>query len=207
MRFAQLRFAQLGVAIFALTIVPGVSASGAGASGKPPPLPACRHLSSSKLSKYFDVGTLKFEGVTPHSDICTWLGKRGGHYHVQLQIGFSPGSKSLFDTVTKAAQKSAKRQGAKFATVQKSSPSIIEVSKIAHGGSLKPCDSSHKIPDFGPPQCASDPAWYTDSADAYGRMKKGGANVIVSANAGAELGDTALHSMVTLAKDILSGKV
>ena len=204
-----MRFARIAVAISALMIVLSVGPAGAqfqqeahATSG-----PSMQSPLSTKLAKYFDVGALKFEGVTPHSDICTWLGKRSGHYHAQLQIGFSPGSKSLFDTVTKAAQKSAKRQGAAFATVQKSSPAIIEVSKIDHGESLKPCDPSHTIPEFGPPQCLSDPAWYTDSADAYGRMKNGGAYVIVSANAGAELGDTGVHEMVKLCKDILAGKV
>ena len=205
-----MRCARIAVAMSALMIVLSAGPAGAHSSKTPtpsPPVPPCSHLSSTKLAKYFDVGQLKFEGVTPHSDICTWLGKRSGHYHAQLQIGFSPGSKSLFDTVTKAAQKSAKRQGAAFATVQKRSPAIIEVSKIDHGQSLKPCDPSHTIPEFGPPQCLSDPAWYTDSADAYGRMKNGGAYVIVSANAGAELGDIGVHEMVKLSKDILAGKV
>ena len=202
-----MRFARIAIAISALMIVLSVGPAGASSSKKPTPPPPCSHLSATKLATYFDVGALKFEGVTPHSDICTWLGKRSGHYHAQLQIGFSPGSKSLFDTVTKDAQKSAKRQGATFATVQKSSPAIIEVSKIDHGASLKPCDPSHTIAQFGPPQCLSDPAWYTDSADAYGRMKNGGAYVIVSANAGAELGDTGVHEMVKLCKDILAGKV
>jgi hypothetical protein len=38
-------------------------------------------------------------------------------------------------------------------------------------------------------------------------MKRGGASVIVSVNAGAELGDTGVHEMVKLSKDILSGRV
>jgi hypothetical protein len=198
---------RMGVAGFAFVVVACATAVVGYASTKASPLPPCSHLSSSKLSKYFDVGQLKFQGVTPHSDICTWLGARTGHYHAQLQIGFSPGSKSLFQAVTKSAETSAKRRGATFSTVQKSSPAIIEVSEIDHGGSLKPCGPGHTIPEFGPPQCESDPAWYTDSADADGRMKRGGASVIVSANAGAELGDVGVHEMVKLCKDILSGRV
>ena len=81
--------------MFALVIVLSMGAAGVQAGAKPPPLPPCSHLSSSKLSKYFEIGHLKFEGVTPHSDICTWVGARSGHYHAQLQIGFAAGSKSL----------------------------------------------------------------------------------------------------------------
>jgi hypothetical protein len=198
---------RMGVAVFAFVVVARATAVVGYASAKASPLPLCAHLSSSRLSKYFDVGQLKYQGVTPHSDICTWLGARSGHYHAQLQIGFAPGSKSLFDAVTTSAEKSAKRQGATFSVVQKSSPAIIEVSKVDHGGSLKPCGPGHTIPEFGPPQCESDPAWYSDSADAYGRMKRGGASVIVSANAGAELGDAGVHEMVKLCKDIVAGRV
>jgi hypothetical protein len=202
-----MRLAQIALI---LAIAAALSTAQAGAKAhkkKPPKLPACSHLPSSKMAKLFDVSSLKLEGVTPHSDICTWTGKRSGHYHVELQIGFAPGSRSLFDTVKKAAQKSAKRQGARFATVHKSSPAIIEVSKIDRDKHLKRCDPGHKIPQFGPPQCESDPPWYTDSADTYGTMKRGGAHVIVSTNVGIELGDSGLHVMVDLAKDILSGKI
>jgi hypothetical protein len=113
---------RMGVVVFALVVVARATAVAAYASTKASALPPCSHLWSSKLSKYFDVGQLKFEGVTPRSDICTWFGAGRGHYHAQLQIGFSPASKSLFDTVTTSAEKSAKRQGATLSIVQKSSP-------------------------------------------------------------------------------------
>lgn len=69
-----MRFARIAVAISALMIVLSVGPAGANSSKKPTPppsVPPCSHLSSTKLAKYFDVGALKFEGVTPHSDICT----------------------------------------------------------------------------------------------------------------------------------------
>ncbi len=168
-------------------------------------VPSCGRLSNRKLSDFFDLGRLKLN--SSRDNVCTWFGKKRGHYHAELQIGIAAGSKSLFATIIKDAKKSASENHARFNQVRTRNPAIIEVIKIDSSHSERPCPPHHRLPTFGPPTCSGDPTWNTDSVDAYGKLKHGGTPVIVSANSAAELGDVGLHAMVQVAKEILAGKL
>ena len=97
-----------------LIAIPALAATSSKKRVKPPSIPSCTHLSTTAMAKVLGSPPLKFKGITPHSNLCTWEAARPGHYHEALSIDIVPGIKSIYKVAEADGMKSAAKEGKQF---------------------------------------------------------------------------------------------
>ncbi len=177
-----------------------------------PRVPDCSALSRGAIANLAGTGPLKLEKKV--GNLCTFTGKIPKHYKPALVIQIVPWSKQLFSVAEHDAVHSAAREHEQFGVVSRA----LKVGKKAFfvtgtmtSASLPPC-GSEEAPAPSPlevrtgPICAGEPSATHITVIGYG-PSPGGAELMVSAGGVAQQGDISLIHVITLVKDLISGKI
>jgi hypothetical protein len=197
----------LGVLLTCLPLViaiPALAATSSKVTHRTSHVPKCTGLSRTAMAGVLGSPHLKFKGLVPHSNLCTWEAIRHGHYHELVVVDIIPGIKSIYKTAEADGKKSAAKEGKTFGTLSLSHApwkEAFDVSGSVYNTGLEACEPGHRQPKFGPPQCSSDPDWSTVNVDSYN------SKLMVSVGAVAQLGDVYLSHVIKLNEDILAGKI
>ena len=177
-----------------------------------PRVPDCSALSRGAIANLIGTGPLRLEKKI--GNLCTFSGHKPGHYKPVLAIQIVPWSKKLFSLAERDAVSSAAREGSQFGVVS----SALKVGKRAFfvtgtmtSASLGKC-GSEEAPAPSPPEirtgpiCAGEPALAHVNVVGYGPSPSG-VELMVSAGGAAQQGDISLIHVITLVKDLISGKI
>ena len=177
-----------------------------------PRIPVCSGLSRSAIGNLVGIGPLTLEKKI--GNLCSFAGHRPGHYKPELSIQIVPWSKRLFSVAESDAMRSAAREHEQFGVVSRAlkvGRRAVFVTGTKTSASLPPC-GSEEAPAPSPlevrtgPICAGEPALTHATVIGYG-PSPGGAQLMVSAGGVAQEGDVSLIHVISLVKDILSGKI
>ncbi len=177
-----------------------------------PRIPDCSALSRGAIANLIGTGPLTLEKKI--GNLCTFSGHRPGHYKPALVIQIVPWSKKLFSLAESDAVHSAAREHEQFGVVSsalKVGTKAFFVSGTMTSASLPPC-GSEEAPAPSPleirsgPICAGEPSATHINVTGYG-LSPGGAELMVSAGGVAQQGDISLIHVITLVKDLISGKI
>jgi hypothetical protein len=131
-----------------------------------------------------------------------------------LAIQIVPWSRKLFSVAERDAVSSAAREHSQFGVVSKAlkvGTKAFFVTGTTTSASLPPC-GSEEAPAPAPlevrtgPICAGEPSATHVNVVGYG-PSPGGAELMVSAGGVAQQGDISLSHVMTLVKDLISGKI
>jgi hypothetical protein len=176
-------FAVLAIAL----ATPGLAIASHKSPKKPASVPRCTHFSRVKMARLIDVSSLKFEGKTHGSNICTYTGPAvPGHFSDLLQVDVTAESKALFVKFEQVAKKSAAQQHAMFGTLPSRRTVTFYVIHTYLAASQGPCSPGQTTPELGPPGCSGQPNWTIVSLDSYGALKPRGPKAWVSVNLATE---------------------
>ncbi len=177
-----------------------------------PRIPACSALSRSAIAHLVGTGPLGL--IKKTGNLCVFTGQRPGHYKPALTIQIVPWSKKLFSVAERDAVQSATREHEQFGVVSRAlkvGKKAFFVSGTTTSASLPPC-GSEEAPAPSPleirtgPICAGEPALTHITVIGYGPSPSG-VELMVSAGGVAQQGDISLIHVITLVKDVLSGKI
>ncbi len=177
-----------------------------------PRVPACSALSRSAIANLVGTGPLALEKKI--GNLCTFTGHRPGHYKPVLAIQIVPWSKKLFSLAERDAVSSATREGSQFGVVSRAlkvGNRAFFVTGTMTSASLGKC-GSEEAPAPSPPEirtgpiCAGEPALAHVNVVGYGPSPSG-VELMVSAGGAAQQGDISLIHVITLVKDLISGKI
>ncbi len=180
--------------------------------GSAPKVPVCSALSRSAIASLVGTGPLTLKQKI--GNLCTFSGHLHGHYQPALTIQIVPWTTSLFSVAEHDAKQSAAREGEQFGVVSsalKVGKKAVFVTGTKTSASLGKC-GSEEAPAPSPleirtgPICAGEPALSHVTVIGYGPSRSG-AELMVSAGGAAEQGDISLIHMLTLVKDLISGKI
>ncbi len=193
----------------ALIVLPAFAAASHRSS---PGIPDCSALSRGAIASLVGTGPLTLEKKV--GNLCTFSGRIRKHYKPALVIQIVPWSKKVFSVAERDAVQSAMREHDQFGIVNRA----LKVGKKAFfvtgtktSASLPPC-GSEEAPAPAPlevrtgPICAGEPSLTHINVIGYG-PSPGGGELMVSAAAAAQQGDISLIHMITLVKDLISGKI
>ena len=177
-----------------------------------PRVPVCSALSRGAIANLTGTGPLTLEKKV--GNLCTFTGRIHKHYKPALVIQIVPWSKKLFSVAERDAVHSASREHEQFGVVSRA----LKVGKKAFfvtgtmtSASLPPC-GSEEAPAPSPlevrsgPICAGEPSATHIDVVGYGPSPSG-AELMVSAGGVAQQGDISLIHVITLVKDLISGKI
>ena len=176
------------VALLAIALAPPIVGVASSKSPKKPvSVPHCTHFSRIKMARLIDVSSLKFEGKTHGSNICTYTGPVvPGHFSDLLQLDVTAESKALFVKFEQVAKQSAAQQHAMFGTLPSRRTVTFYVIHTYLAASQGPCSPGQTTPELGPPGCSGQPNWTVVSLDSYGALKPRGPKAWVSVNLATE---------------------
>ena len=196
----------------ALITLPAFAVASHKGPPSPPGIPDCSALSRGAIANLIGTGSLTLEKKV--GNLCTFSGHRPGHYKPVLVIQIVPWSKKLFSVSEGDAVHSAAREHEQFGVVS----SALKVGKRAFfvtgtmtSASLPPC-GSEEAPALAPlevrsgPICAGEPSATHINVTGYGPSPSG-TELMVSAGGVAQQGDISLSHVITLIKDLISGKI
>ena len=196
--------------VLAVLMTPSAVASASHAS--PPKVPSCSALSRSAIANLVGTGPL---GLTKKiGNLCVLEGEKHGHYKPALTIQIVPWSKRLFSVAESNAVQSAAREHEQFGVVStalKVGKRAFFVSGTKTSASLPAC-GSEEAPAPAPleirtgPICAGEPALTNATVVGYGPSPSG-VELMVSAGGVAQQGDISLIHVITLVRDLISGKI
>jgi hypothetical protein len=178
----------------------------------PPRIPDCSALSRGAIANLIGTGPLTLEKKI--GNLCTFAGRIPKHYKPALVIQIVPWSKKLFSVAERDAVHSAAREHEQFGVVSsalKVGKSAFFVTGTMTSASLPPC-GSEEAPAPAPlevrtgPICAGEPSATHINVTGYGTSPRG-AELMVSAGGVAQQGDISLIHVITLVKDLISGKI
>jgi hypothetical protein len=197
------------VMLVALITLPALAV----ASGRSSPrIPVCSALSRSAIANLVGSGPLTLQMKT--GNLCSFSGHRQGHYKPELSIQIVPWSKSLFSVAERDAMRSAAAEHEEFGVVSRAlkvGRRAVFVTGTKTSASLPPC-GSEEAPAQAPletrtgPVCAGEPALTHVTVIGYGPSPRG-VQLMVSAGVVAQQGDVSLIHVISLVKDLLSGKI
>ncbi len=177
-----------------------------------PRIPDCSALSRGAIANLVGTGPLTFERKV--GNLCTFSGHRPGHYKPVLAIQIVPWSRKLFSVAERDAVSSAAREHSQFGVVSRAlkvGTKAFFVTGTTTSASLPPC-GSEEAPAPAPlevrtgPICAGEPSATHINVVGYG-PSPGGAELMVSAGGVAQQGGISLSHVITLVKDLISGKI
>ena len=177
-----------------------------------PRIPSCSGLSRSAIANLVGTGPLTLNKKI--GNLCAFTGKKAGHYKPALTIQIVPWSKNMFSVAESDAVHSAAREHEQFGVVSgalKVGKKAFDVSGTTTSASLPPC-GSEEAPAPAPlevrtgPICAGEPALTSITVTGYGPSRSG-VELMVSAGGAAQQGDISLIHVITLVKDLISGKI
>lgn len=197
------------VMIAALIMLPALAVASRRSS---PRVPVCSALSRGAIANLTGTGPLTLEKKV--GNLCTFAGKIHKHYKPALVIQIVPWSQSLFSVAERDAVLSARRDHDQFGVVSKAlrvGKKAFFVTGTTTSASLPPC-GSEEAPAPSPlevrtgPICAGEPSATHINVIGYG-PSPGGAELMVSVGGVAQQGDISLIHVITLVKDLISGKI
>jgi hypothetical protein len=177
-----------------------------------PRIPACSALSRGAIATLMGTSPLTLEKRV--GNLCTFAGRIHGHYKPVLVIQIVPWSKRLFSVAERNAVHSASREHDQFGVVSRAlkvGRKAFFVTGTTTSASLPPC-GSEEAPAPSPlevrtgPVCAGEPSATHINVVGYG-PSPGGVELMVSAGGVAQQGDISLIHVITLVKDLISGKI
>ncbi len=169
---------------------------------KAPSIPSCKRLSATSMAKVLGTGPLKLFGRT--ANLCSWKGKKAGHYDQAVGVDIIPGIPSIYATAEADGMKAAAKNDETFGTLSaRHNPwkAAFFVTGTVTDAGLAPCSAKHKLPKFGPPTCSGDPEWTTFNVDSYD------SKLMVSVAVAAQHGDVQLSHVIELNEEVLSRKI
>jgi len=175
----------------------------------PPGVPDCSALSRSAIANLEGTGPLALEKKV--GNLCDFSGHRPGHYKPVLVIQIVPWSKKLFSVAERDAVHSEHSQFGVVSRALKVGKRAFFVTGTMTSASLGKC-GSEEAPAPSPPEirtgpiCAGEPALTHITVVGYGPSPSG-VELMVSASGVAQQGDISLIHVITLVKDLLSGKI
>ena len=116
----------------------------------------------------------------------------------------------MFAGAEASAAAKAKKEGATFGVVAKSlkvGKAAFFVTSSVNDAGMPPCEPGAELPLVGPPVCSPEPTLAKFTVIGWGPYKGSGAQTMASTAATAQAGDVTLSHMITLVKDLLSGKI
>ncbi len=177
-----------------------------------PRIPNCSALSRGAIANLVGTGPLTLEKKV--GNLCTFAGRIHMHYKPALVIQIVPWSRSLFSVAERDAVHSASREHGQFGVVSRAlkvGRKAFFVTGTTTSASLPPC-GSEEAPAPSPlevrtgPICAGEPSLTHINVIGYG-PSPGGTELMVSAGGAAQQGDISLIHVITLVKDLISGKI
>ncbi len=177
-----------------------------------PRIPDCAALSRGPISNLMGTGPLSLEKKI--GNLCVFYGRIHAHYKPALTIQIVPWSKKLFSVAERDAVHSAAREDEQFGVVSRAlkvGTRAFFVTGTMTSASLPPC-GSEEAPAPSPleirtgPICAGEPSATHITVIGYG-PSPGGTELMVSVGGVAQQGDISLIHVITLVKDLISGKI
>jgi len=177
-----------------------------------PRIPDCSALSRGPIANLVGTGPLALEKKI--GNLCVFTGGIPKHYKPALTIQIVPWSKRLFSLAERDAKHSAAREHEQFGVVSRAlkvGTRAVFVTGTMTSASLGKC-GSEEAPAPSPPEirtgpiCAGEPSLAHVTVIGYG-PSPGGAELMVSAGGVAQQGDISLIHVITLVKDLISGKI
>ncbi len=169
-------------------------------------VPSCLHLSRGALASLAQTGRLDFRKKVGNLCDFTGAGEHKGHYHTTFDVDVIPYFKSVWDTAKSKAQALAAKHGDDFG---ENSRKLFFVSGQFTGKGK--CNKHNDQPGKGEarfgPACAGEPDAEHFGVYGYGKDKRNGLELMVTAGLTGQRGDVHLSHMIELAKEVISGKI
>jgi len=193
--------------VSALAVLGGVLAPAAQARGAAVP-PSCASLPLGPIELQLTSGKLKLERKV--GNLCELQGDRGTRrYHTILDIQLEPGSKASYVHIKESGERAHRRNHSTFGEVArklKVGTEAFFVTSSVTSVPLPPCEAGAELPQLGP-DCNPQPTLEKYTAVAWGHYRGTGTPVVVSIGYAAEAGDGSLIHVITLLKELISGKL
>lgn len=168
--------------------------------------PSCSALSHKALADIAQTGTLKLEKKI--GNLCIFYGEHRGHYKPALDVQMIPYIKSIWDLAKTDAVKSAAKDGDDYGQVNSK---MFFVSGKKSDAGLPPCSKDYGSPGKGQskfgPACSPEPDLEHFTVIGNGTDKRNGLHVMVSGALSGQEGDVHLSHVITLVKEVISGKL
>ncbi len=165
-------------------------------------VPNCSSLSRAAIAKLVGTGPLTLKAKI--GNLCEFAGQISGHYTPGLDIQIEPYFRSVWNLAESDAVKSA---AAQHSTFGRNGSKLFFVSGSKTSAGLGTCEGNTIVPGQLGPECAGQPESVHFNAIGYGPYKSGSLKLMVSTAVSSQVGDTHLSRLISLVKQLLSGKI